>query len=391
MPRQSTPLFASLLAVLFFVATSAYADCFLCLAHTASPPTIDFTGVDNGVKTRHFKPQYEFDSFGCYDLFLGKMVDCKFTYKLIGVDTNTDPLVGVGQNPFLDTLLGHSDPIFGGHNHDQVSHPFIYPDNLTGSVTFSNGANTSLNPLEVDGDTGGGFALFQFTVPQVAGALWVQTNIVTFEGYLCLVDCETHETISIGYGDFVPLGQQSTPADNPYITFRGDTTNHPNDFAFWGKPYTIENILSVADAYIDLYPNNTDVLSINDISLEYGGVFDVEADQTICTDPTTGNTVSCTWMPPHRTHRMGYEFDLNAATFNTQTGTNDPEVPCQVNKRVLAAVMERFKQLGSGAKYGQNHFQPIWLRCEDNSKGPLYGYHVNSYDPANLPPPGLRF
>ena len=383
MQRKLARLFIITPAFLLFSMPPAFADCFFCLAHTGQSPTIDFT--DKSGK-RSLQPEFETDSLGCYDLYLGKLVDCKFSYQLMGIDTNTDPLIGVGQNPYLALGPGQ-DPIYGGHEHDYGSHPFIYPDNAHGVVQYLNGVNESTQPLTVVGHTGTGFAEFEFTVPQVAGALWVDVNILTFEGYICYVDCELHETISVGNRPFVQLAPLTAPDDRDYVVARNPDTAHPDQFATWGTPYTIHAILSLAQIYNELSPNNTDVISVNDVSLINGGVFDIKVGQNTCIDPLTRQPgVSCTWIPPHVTHREGYTFDLNENFRNKMTNQPEPAVACADNQLLLQAVKETFKQLG-GSNYGADRHSPIWLRCENNG---AY-YHINAYDPANLPGDGLFF
>lgn len=89
---------------------------------------------------------------------------------------------------------------------------------------------------------------------------------------------------------------------------------------------TSEKLKKIAEEY---YKRSGRILSINDISLPRGGLFDYKA----------------TWAPPHSSHRTGTDADIN------QKG-----IPCYKNDKLRKAVEE----VAGDQPY------PI-LRCEDAS------------------------
>jgi len=76
----------------------------------------------------------------------------------------------------------------------------------------------------------------------------------------------------------------------------GDKPQHPSNH--WGVPAFVAAVRLVASQFANDNPDNP--LSYNDISLEYGGVFDVQ----------TRNATGYDWTPPHSTHRLGTNMDI---------------------------------------------------------------------------------
>lgn len=73
---------------------------------------------------------------------------------------------------------------------------------------------------------------------------------------------------------------------------------HPKNH--YGVPDTNDKIFNVAFEY--LYETDA-ILGINDMSLEKGGLFDIDAD----------------WLPPHSSHRVGKSVDINRTAQDTET------------------------------------------------------------------------
>lgn len=76
----------------------------------------------------------------------------------------------------------------------------------------------------------------------------------------------------------------------------GAKPGHPSNH--WGEPNFVAAVARVAELFNADYPNTN--LSYNDISLQYGGVFDVR----------TGSDPGYDWTPPHRSHRRGTNMDI---------------------------------------------------------------------------------
>lgn len=94
------------------------------------------------------------------------------------------------------------------------------------------------------------------------------------------------------------VGVQSLEELGPGVgyTLVGDKQQHPSNH--WGVPGFIEAVRTVAAQFAEIYPDTP--LLYNDISLEYGGVFDVQ----------TRTAAGYDWTPPHDTHRLGRNMDM---------------------------------------------------------------------------------
>jgi hypothetical protein len=79
---------------------------------------------------------------------------------------------------------------------------------------------------------------------------------------------------------------------------KGSKAPHPSNH--WGTPELNQALRAVAAAYRQKFPT-APALKFNDISLEYGGVFDVE----------TENQPGYDWTPPHKAHRIGKNIDIS--------------------------------------------------------------------------------
>lgn len=76
----------------------------------------------------------------------------------------------------------------------------------------------------------------------------------------------------------------------------GAKSPHPSNH--WGVPAFLAATRKMAALFANDYPN--DPLQFNDVSLEYGGVFDVAAK----------SANGYAWTPPHSTHRLGTNMDI---------------------------------------------------------------------------------
>lgn len=93
------------------------------------------------------------------------------------------------------------------------------------------------------------------------------------------------DTLEVKVPDMVVFSTRS------YYALIGTTTYHPVNHA--GKYNVLKNIQKIAWAYHQEFPG-VPLLAINDISLPWGGLFDVR-----------GN-----WKPPHRSHCVGEQVDM---------------------------------------------------------------------------------
>jgi hypothetical protein len=95
-------------------------------------------------------------------------------------------------------------------------------------------------------------------------------------------------TIDVG----VP-GLTSLPDVSPfYVKVRGGAPQHQDAAAFFGTADTIFSLIEIADEYSDM---TTRLLSVNDMSLPKGGLFDINSN----------------YATPHTWHRVGQSADIN--------------------------------------------------------------------------------
>lgn len=87
-------------------------------------------------------------------------------------------------------------------------------------------------------------------------------------------------------------------------TLTGAKAPHPSNH--WGVPGFLAAVRNVADLFEDDYPDSP--LLYNDVSLQYGGVFDV----------ATRTAAGYDWTPPHASHRLGTNMDIGIPRGNAQ-------------------------------------------------------------------------
>ena len=276
----------------------------------------------------HLKPNKPISKLlfiGCYDAWSGQYLNCEFTHKVIGLK---EPKEDIENN--------------GGHCYNYDGHPLIDPQD--GKVEFA-GLDEDNTPLGVKGQTQYQRALIRHRMPQVAGKIVTETTITAPGGWRCLCCCFTNN--SSKYRDTLDVGVDGLKElDDPvsgehYIKCRGEACpeplpGEPLPEGHWGTEDTIEKLKKIGEAYYNI-TKKTRVLSINDISLPRGGLFDYQK----------------TWKPPHDSHRTGTDADINQG----QGPSNKDQIPCYKNNDLKKAV----RKVAGEQPY------PI-LRCENKDK-----------------------
>ena len=169
----------------------------------------------------------------------------------------------------------------GGHQHEDFAKPYS-----TVSPTYGNTGYWGL-PLAV-------------TTDEVGGVEYID---------VCATFC-SRSYFAVGVGGLytLPFGQQT------YVNI-GWTSIHP-----WGNHYgtlnTVYGVQDTASQYHAEFPQHP-IIAINDLSLVYGGLFDVGLSK---------------WSPPHETHRYGTSVDIRG----NGTANSVPRIPF---------VQERFRQI----------------------------------------------
>lgn len=286
--------------------------------------------------------------FVCDDVTTGALLSCPYTYRLVGVDFGTDPFVTF--NPPLTNVDS-----YGGHDHNLDSHPFYWVANASDPLSYPHDAIQVLNSgpftrpdsLTVRGNTQNQETSLRIIMPEAAGSIWVDLIVGSPPGYVCIGVCWTstesrsHITYLVQTEGFVQVPLQGTD----YAVVRTTDFSHTDANATWALPGTITQLLTVAQKY---HVATMRTLSINDMSLPKGGLFDIGSD----------------WSPPHISHRDGKAFDVNKCDGGSVC------TPCSQTDElhVIARVID-------GLKPDQQVFsknRPVGILCESGGR-----IHVN--------------
>jgi hypothetical protein len=298
---------------LVFSVNSAYSTCYTYTGCTreidsavkpALPGSPSGTGFSTTCYCLVFRPGYA----------TVEECDCTFTYKFMGMKT---PVEDLGNN--------------GGHNHNLDTHPLhepvggklqAIPDSaatwLDGEKHWWVEGHTLYNPLFV-----------RHPLPEVAGSIESEIIVTAPLGWACSGGCWTPDSkryldsINVGIGELTRLEDSG----EHHVVMRGGTTTHPE--GTYGKSDNINRLKEIAKEYFDRTDRK---LSINDISLPMGGLFDYKNN----------------WATPHKEHRTGTDVDIN------RTDGGGVYTNCWADDKLEKAVEEVAK--------GKNRPR---LKCED--------------------------
>jgi len=290
----------------------------------------------------------------CYDLFTGALVDtCRVEFELRGVGGSGITVDCVPDANGDITVFSCGN---GGHTHG----PPDFPNNPR-PITLND------TPLMYPGDEltspgeefiAAGFSplsqntAFTWDVPQVAGIYEFNAKLTATPGYAFFWipnKITTIETLGTLRATQARTAYRQFP-DNPAEWARirggrnqgdpvGSDPDHTDSVAFGAAEITHQVLPLIAAEYAKLRPGNRR-LSINDISLPMGGVFDDNQD----------------WTRPHAEHRNGRDVDLN------QDG-----LPCQADTHLRAAVNKFLVKLATNSN-GQPRNPPSALLCESGGR-----------------------
>ena len=176
----------------------------------------------------------------------------------------------------------------GGHGHHDATR-------LKGTLTGCAPAGNGLYDCTTGSD---GYAGFAFKADQVSGTHTVKAECTNLA---CTNDSNPNpENVNVKVAGLKPI-----PASGLYALYEADGSvigavpgRHPSNHYL--TPTAANKLLVIAINYHHLYPKDP-VLHVNDASLMWGGVFDLDAD----------------WDIPHEEHRRGSVVDIRA---NLNTG-----------------------------------------------------------------------
>jgi hypothetical protein len=209
----------------------------------------------------------------CVNAYTGEFLDCPFTYKVLGLKP-----------------LSESSDNNGGHMHNYDTHTLIDPPD--GALQFD-GADSDPGQLGIKGQTQNTRVLVIHPMPRVAGKIQVETIITAPPGdWRCGYACWTETSWRyLGAIDVGIQGWAQLPdSGDHHVVVRGGTDTHPE--GTYGTSDTIEILRKIAKEY---FKSTGRRMSINDLSLPKGGLFDINSDYTT----------------PHIEHRTATDADLN--------------------------------------------------------------------------------
>lgn len=194
-------------------------------------------------------------SFSCYDILTYRLQDCGVSLAL------------------------SEGTSAGGHaaDHDP-GRPLgglrFYGETGTGSTTLSFRTNFSVRGV-------------RYVAPEISGTVKLAGRFTPIRPYYCVVTCLLQGTFFV---EVERLAKLPEVTDLPYVVARGGTDTHPE--GTYGTQNTLARLQVIAGKY---FKKTGRKLSINDLSLLWGGLFDINND----------------WSPPHQTHRFGTDADIN--------------------------------------------------------------------------------
>lgn len=224
--------------------------------------------------------------FSCYDVETFRLLNCAFTYKVIGLKP---PPEDVGNN--------------GGHTHNYDTHPLIEPRD--GTLEFT-GADSDPNKLGIKGQTQNTLVFVTHPMPQAAGKIATEATITAPFGWICVRNCFTSNSwrwerpLNVGIQGLeqMPVSGEGHWRLTGAYGEPGVTSLHL--FNHYGTSSTVGTLSLIAWRYFE--DTGGDSLGINDISLPKGGLFDINND----------------WATPHSEHRAGTDADIDRDGFDCE-------------------------------------------------------------------------
>ena len=241
------------------------------------------TASTPGRTPRHAKTYTRLHTFGCLDLLtLQPIPNLKMTIEPVRV------------------------PNSGGH--PEAKH-------ASGRSTTKDGAYA-----QTVGNTGSDGLQFRttYTSGEVAGEIEVKLTCFKPDGVTVWSTGSVFIHVRIGEMSIDEL--VSLPASDPTYVFEGNDASNIHQDSHYVRKETRPKVLRLADIFFAERNKgrvgDKIMLRINDASLVWGGIFD---DDGVA---TTGN-----WRPPHGSHRVGEDFDVDNTLAQEGTGTvpNGPD------------------------------------------------------------------
>lgn len=271
-------------------------------------------------------------NIGCIDVRNGLFTNCSFDIRINGL---VQPDTAVSNN--------------GGHTHGGT-HPvgdlqMIFP---------TKGNKTQI----VIGQTKNSYVNVEHEMPEVSGKIETIFNLYVQPGWYTVYpeSCNGNRaswcfftTVDVGVvTDLYPLADPQSNPSATYIRVR-NSMGHPDDVAYFGTINTLFFLNNIARSY----KKKGYTLSVNDMSLPRGGLFDADA-------------IKAAYKAPHNFHRTGQSADIN----------KKPNGDCLKNKE-LRRVVDIEMPIQTGSRFAKRYFPSRFL-CETGTQfGNTNNIHVD--------------
>lgn len=248
-------------------------------------------------------------SYKCYDIEAKDYIPCSFTST---AKYSSAPIFNFFG--FQDDHH-HYDPVLG------VKRPL---GTLRKAGDVSAGAET------ISGYAASGLFSVEYLSPEVTAPIEVVTAVAAPSKWSCVqpADCTIKTFIQVRYS-----GSLSGLPPNDYIEFGYSNpatlySHSPTNYCTWE---TCNRIRVIAYSYYFEDPAVHGKLSLNDLSLMFGGLLDYDKLHVR------------EWSPPHKFHRQGISFDVNHAN-GVGNATNEVSLD-DLSERVGCSRWEKKKNL----------------------------------------------
>ena len=269
---------------------------------------------------------------GCVSVYTGIFIDCGYDFSITRL-----------KQPEADPANN------GGHTHTYANHPL-------GTLTVIWPPSSGNPSTSFKGQTQNSYVYFSHEIPPVSGKIETVLNLRVPQGWYTVnpESCDAsnrswcfNTTVDVGVKNLTSL--PDTPS--LYLKSRAPDVNHTDAVAFYGTDSAIGNIYKIAGWYNWLTEKRFK-LSINDMSLIKGGLFDINGD----------------YSAPHRSHRTGESADINKDVLN------GVKLDCTKNKLLSAAVFLVIRPEAGTIFSGR--VAPSWghFLCETGAR---FGYSNN--------------
>lgn len=247
----------------------------------------------------------------------------------------------------------------GGHLLHTITRPRILNTPLLNPQLDYPG-DLNPDPFVAEGPTSLlGWRYVRYPTPQNAGFFHWSARITSARGWLIGIGAQPdgsilmEGTVEISHRDL----RQLPDINSVYVKGRrpSSTITHIDPEAFGGTETTIEAMRLISEQYAT--DTGTFLLSINDMSLPLGGVFDLSND----------------WLPDHVSHRDGQDVDINRRPFDKANGQfqNNP-IRCEDDIDFVRAVNKVL--VPKPGRIQSIHEMPIRTAVLCESKG---GKHID--------------